>query len=377
MASETANLYLKMAVASNTFLTQSIGSATYMPLSGGTFTACVFLATTTPCVEPTAIVPRDYVDQIAGQNSLRYYFSQTDDPIIAGYEKFATAPEAIQTSDGPITVNAAITLLDTWITPANTPNITTLLSGIYEINQFFTKTGGGVDITYRYEMWTRNTVGTMTFVATSSSAILSGTITTPTIIRCILSVPAAVTIAATDRIVIRAYASRSGAATTTIWYGSITEGFLSFLISPRNFARTDFSNISASALSNAGIQPIASMSAYASSAIGINLQTGTYTLVLADAGKLLRMGGTSTALASVTTLILPASNTVPFPIGTFGSVCRAGVGEVRFAGAAGVTVSSIASPSGTPWLFFQYSDASWVYLGTDTYAVWGDIKNGL
>lgn len=64
-----------------------------------------------------------------------------------------------------------------------------------------------------------------------------------------------------------------------------------------------------------------------------NTQTGTtYTLVLADAGKIVEMNN-----AAANTLTVPPNSTVAFIIGTIIEVCQVGAGITSVAAGAGVT----------------------------------------
>ena len=116
-------------------------------------------------------------------------------------------------------------------------------------------------------------------------------------------------------------------------------------------------------------------------ATGTNILTGiasmsaTYTITLADVGGLIQMNTASTTASLVQSVLIPSSATVQFPIGAQISVVRWGVGEVRIAGVSPVVVYSIASPTSTPYLLMQYSPATIVYLGTDTFFVGGHIKD--
>jgi hypothetical protein len=68
----------------------------------------------------------------------------------------------------------------------------------------------------------------------------------------------------------------------------------------------------------------------------INEQTGTaYTLVAADAGKLLKMDN-----AAATTLTVPPNSSVAFDIGVTVTVVNYGAGQVTLTQGAGVTIYS-------------------------------------
>jgi hypothetical protein len=69
--------------------------------------------------------------------------------------------------------------------------------------------------------------------------------------------------------------------------------------------------------------------------IPINTQTTNYTLVFADAGKLINMNS-----SSALTLTVPANSSVPFPVGTRIYVRKGGTGDVTITGATGVTINA-------------------------------------
>lgn len=97
-----------------------------------------------------------------------------------------------------------------------------------------------------------------------------------------------------------------------------------------------------------------------------NAQTGTsYTLVLGDAGKLVTVSNASTH-----TLTVPLNASVAYPTGTVINVARLGAGAVNVAATGGVTINSPGSVLG---LRAQYSQATLVKTGTDTWLLGGDI----
>lgn len=102
--------------------------------------------------------------------------------------------------------------------------------------------------------------------------------------------------------------------------------------------------------------------------IGIerNAQTGTtYTLVLADAGKLVTLDN-----ASAITLTVPTNASVAFPIGTQILLGQLGAGQVTVAGDTGVTVNT---PE-TLKLRKQYAQAALVKIGTDEWLLEGNLE---
>jgi hypothetical protein len=98
----------------------------------------------------------------------------------------------------------------------------------------------------------------------------------------------------------------------------------------------------------------------------INTQTGTtYTLVLADAGKLITLDN-----ASPITLTVPTNSTVAFATGTRIDLTQLGAGQVTIAG-AGVTFNSKGAKLK---ITGQYSAATLIKIGTDTWVLIGDLS---
>lgn len=95
-----------------------------------------------------------------------------------------------------------------------------------------------------------------------------------------------------------------------------------------------------------------------------NAQTTSYTLVLADAGKLIEINN-----AGATTLTIPADASVAFPVGTKIDVLQTGAGQVTIAG-SGFT------PNATPGLKIsaQWGAATLVKRGTNSWVVIGNLS---
>jgi uncharacterized surface anchored protein len=97
-----------------------------------------------------------------------------------------------------------------------------------------------------------------------------------------------------------------------------------------------------------------------------DVKTGSYTLVLTDAGKVIEMNS-----ASAMVLTVPTNATVAFPTGTVLEVARINTGAVTLTPAAGVTLNP---PSGSPLtLRVRYSAVSLRKRGTDEWLVSGDL----
>jgi hypothetical protein len=96
----------------------------------------------------------------------------------------------------------------------------------------------------------------------------------------------------------------------------------------------------------------------------LNAQTGTtYTLVLADNGKLVTLSN-----ASAITLTVPLNSSVAFPTGAQVNIQQIGAGQVTVAGASGVTING----TGTK-LAVQWSAGTLIKTATDTWTLIGDL----
>jgi hypothetical protein len=90
-----------------------------------------------------------------------------------------------------------------------------------------------------------------------------------------------------------------------------------------------------------------------------NTQTGTsYTLVLADAGKVVEMNN-----ASSNTLTVPPNSSVAFPIGTLIGVYQMGAGATTVAQGSGVTVRNVGAVGA------QYKEVSLRKRATDEWVM--------
>jgi len=110
----------------------------------------------------------------------------------------------------------------------------------------------------------------------------------------------------------------------------------------------------------------------ASAALGFNAQTGTtYTFVLADADNKL----VTASNASAQTYSIPTNANVAFPIGTQLNIIAIGAGQVTINAVTSgtTTVLSNAATAAAPKLRLQYSSATCIKVGTDTWYVVGDI----
>ena len=100
--------------------------------------------------------------------------------------------------------------------------------------------------------------------------------------------------------------------------------------------------------------------------LSFNAQTGTtYTLVIADLGKMVTLSN-----ASAITLTVPPS---VFSTGNIINIQQIGAGQVTLAQGAGVTITSTGATSSAPKLRAQFSAASILCTGSNTFTVIGDL----
>jgi hypothetical protein len=100
--------------------------------------------------------------------------------------------------------------------------------------------------------------------------------------------------------------------------------------------------------------------------LSFNAQTGTtYTLVVADLGKLVTLSN-----ASAITLTIPPS---VFAAGNQIHIQQIGAGQVTLAQGAGVTITSTGATASAPKLRAQYSAATIICTASNTFTVLGDL----
>ena len=101
--------------------------------------------------------------------------------------------------------------------------------------------------------------------------------------------------------------------------------------------------------------------------LSFNAQTGTtYTLVASDLGKLVTLSN-----GSGITLTVPPS---VFATGNIINIQALGLGQVTMAQGAGVTITSTGATASAPKLKKQYSAASIICTGSNTFTVIGDLS---
>jgi hypothetical protein len=101
--------------------------------------------------------------------------------------------------------------------------------------------------------------------------------------------------------------------------------------------------------------------------LSFNAQTGTtYTLVVADLGKMVTLSN-----AAGITLTVPPS---VFAAGNIINIQQLGAGQVTLAQGAGVTITSTGATASAPKLRKQYSAASIICTASNTFTVIGDLS---
>lgn len=101
--------------------------------------------------------------------------------------------------------------------------------------------------------------------------------------------------------------------------------------------------------------------------LAFNAQTGTtYTLVAADAqNKWVTLSNASSITLTVPPSVFSTGNTI--------NIQQIGAGQVTLAQGAGVTITSTGATASAPKLRVQYSSATIICTGSNTFTVVGDI----
>ena len=175
-------------------------------------------------------------------------------------------------------------------------------------------------------------------------------------------------------------------ARTTALSGVLAEGMMSYLQDTNSvevyngtswvaLASGDVTEVQAgtgiSVASGTGPIPVVSFDYRAGSALTLNAQTATYTVVLTDADqKLITM-----SVGSANDFQIPTNANVAFPVGTVINVIQIGAGQttIKAVTAGTTTISSTGASAIAPKLRAQYSAASCIKVATDTWYVVGDI----
>ena len=116
-------------------------------------------------------------------------------------------------------------------------------------------------------------------------------------------------------------------------------------------------------VSDAGV--LTGVTATGSSIVTANRQTGNYTLVLSDAGKVVEMN-----VAVANTLTIPTNASVAFPIGTVLEGVQWGAGQTTLTPSGGVTIRSSGGKLKTA---AQYAAFSLRKVATDEWIAQGEL----
>lgn len=155
---------------------------------------------------------KDEVDDLLGGVNFDYFFTDTADPIIAGYNEMLPSDTGEAESTIALAIPAADTLITSFVTEANEPEFINLLEGIYDIHIHAAKTAGTEDAFIYGEFYKRASGGSETLLSTSeSSSNLTGSNVEYDLH---FSIAADELLASDDRLVIKMYGSPSGAGST-------------------------------------------------------------------------------------------------------------------------------------------------------------------
>jgi hypothetical protein len=100
--------------------------------------------------------------------------------------------------------------------------------------------------------------------------------------------------------------------------------------------------------------------------VTIDAKTANYTLVLADAGKIIEVNS-----ASNLTVTVPTDSTAAFAVGATVAVSRRGAGDVTIAGASGVTLRSADSKAK---IGKQFAAVALIKIATNEWLLLGSLK---
>lgn len=189
---------------------------------------------------------KDEVDDLLGGINFDYFFTDTAEGIIAGYNTMVPSDTGEVESTVFASIPAADTLIKSFVTEVNEPQFTNLLAGIYELHIHAAKTAGTKDVLIYGEFYKRASGGTETLLGTSeNSAILTGSNTEYGLH---FSIASDEILLSDDRLVVKFYGTPSGAGsdpTVTL--------FLEGLNNSRVEVKTDSGFLEGTFLTKAGV----------------------------------------------------------------------------------------------------------------------------
>lgn len=163
---------------------------------------------------PTAnndLVTKAYVDNAVANLKLDYYLTNTGSSIGGYFQMIKTHTSSATMNATGITANTTTNIFN-FATNANEPNLDRLVVGSYDIHSHIYKTGVK-DISIYYQLYKRTSGGVETLCGTSPSFSIT---TTSTFYDTYISIDTEITLATTDRLVLKVYAVSTGAISNTV-----------------------------------------------------------------------------------------------------------------------------------------------------------------